>query len=86
MMLTGVIPGLGGPELLILLALGVMFFGRKLPDLGRSIGSTVTQFRRGLAGVEDEIRTDPVAVTAPPRVTPSPKPSFEGAPRSRSEP
>ena len=28
--------GLGGPEILLLVVLGVLLFGRKLPEVGRS--------------------------------------------------
>ena len=43
-------PSLGGAELLILLAIILLFFGAKrVPQLGRSLGSGVRQFRQGLA-------------------------------------
>jgi len=32
--------GLGGQEMLLLLVLGVLLFGRKLPEIGRSLGKT----------------------------------------------
>jgi sec-independent protein translocase protein TatA len=44
------LPSLGGAELLILLAIILLFFGAKrVPQLGRSLGSGVRQFRQGLA-------------------------------------
>ena len=43
-------PSLGGAELLVLLAIILLFFGAKrVPKLGRSLGSGVRQFRQGLA-------------------------------------
>ena len=43
---------LGGPELLIvLLVLLLLFGGRKLPELARSVGQAKREFHRG--GVED---------------------------------
>ena len=48
-MIPGV-PSLGGAELLILLAIVLLFFGAKrVPQLGRSLGSGVRQFRQGLS-------------------------------------
>jgi sec-independent protein translocase protein TatA len=48
-MIPGV-PSLGGAELLILLAIILLFFGaRRVPQLGRSLGSGVRQFRQGLS-------------------------------------
>ena len=43
---------MGGLELLIVLAIILLFFGaRRLPELGRSLGKTKQEFRK--AGVED---------------------------------
>ena len=44
----------GGPELLwILLAILLLFGGRKLPELARAMGTSITQFKKGLKE-EDE--------------------------------
>ncbi|MFT5154708.1 MAG: sec-independent protein translocase protein TatA, partial [Planctomycetota bacterium] len=44
----------GGPEMLwILLALVLLFGGRKLPELARAMGSSITQFKKGLKEPED---------------------------------
>jgi len=46
---------MGGLELIILLALVLLFFGAKrLPQLGRSLGSGMREFRKGATGVGDE--------------------------------
>ncbi|WP_410765168.1 twin-arginine translocase TatA/TatE family subunit [Haloferax sp. DFSO60] len=51
-------PGLpGGPELLIVLLIVVLLFGaNKLPQLARSTGQAMGEFRRGREEIEDELK------------------------------
>src|SRR5207253_945572 len=46
---------LGAQELILLLIILVLLFGRKLPELGRYLGKGIVEFRKGIRGVEDEI-------------------------------
>lgn len=48
--------GIGPPELLLILAIVLVLFGaKKLPDLARGIGKSVTSFKTGLnEGAEEE--------------------------------
>lgn len=86
--------GLGGQEILLLLVLGVLLFGRKLPDIGRSLGKTVVEVKKGLKGIEDEVSEpsaprqsiEPEPIKAPTRVTPVSAPKFEDAPAPSSAP
>jgi len=48
---------IGPAEMAVLLGLGVLLFGRKLPDIGRSLGKTIVEFKKGFNGLEDEIST-----------------------------
>lgn len=49
---------IGGPELLIVLAIAVLLFGAsKLPDLARSSGLAMGEFRKGRESVEAKLRT-----------------------------
>ncbi|MEM7756346.1 MAG: twin-arginine translocase TatA/TatE family subunit [Planctomycetota bacterium] len=47
--------GLGHWELLIVLAIGLLLFGKRLPDVGRSLGRSIVEFKRGVKGIQDEI-------------------------------
>ncbi len=49
--------GLGTWELIVILALGLLLFGRRLPDVGRSLGKGIIEFKKGLKGIEDEVDT-----------------------------
>ena len=79
--------GLGGQEILLLLVLGVLLFGRKLPELGRSVGKTFVEFKKGVKGLEDEVESaggnsprvtavEPEPVRPPQRLTSS-APKFQ---------
>jgi sec-independent protein translocase protein TatA len=70
--------GLGGTEMFILLILGVLLFGKKLPEVGRSLGKGLVEFKKGLSGIEDEVTGSLRSGSPPPprssknRPTPSP--------------
>lgn len=49
--------GFSGWELGVLLVLGLLIFGRRLPELGRSVGKTIVEFKKGLAGIESDVNS-----------------------------
>jgi sec-independent protein translocase protein TatA len=53
-------------EILIILGLGVLFYGKRLPEVGRYLGKGIVEFKKGMKGFEDEIE----GVSAPPRHEP----------------
>ena len=60
---------LGFPELVIIFVVALLVFGpRKLPDLGRSLGKSLAEFKRASnelrSTLDDEIRADERKVTA----------------------
>jgi len=44
-----------GTELIIIAVIGLLLFGRKLPEIGRSLGRGIVEFKKGLKGIEDEV-------------------------------
>lgn len=54
-----IIPGLpGGPEVFVILIVGLVLFGGRLPEVGKSIGRSIVEFRKGLRGLKDEVGLD----------------------------
>jgi sec-independent protein translocase protein TatA len=43
------------PELLIIAFIGLLIFGKRLPEVGRSLGKGIVEFKKGLRGIEDEV-------------------------------
>jgi len=49
------LPGLGVPELLLLIVLALIIFGPgKLPDVGRSVGRAINEFKRASTEISRE--------------------------------
>ncbi|MEN8148488.1 MAG: twin-arginine translocase TatA/TatE family subunit [Planctomycetota bacterium] len=44
---------IGMGELLLVLIVALLIFGGRLPEVGRSLGKGLTEFKKGLSGVKD---------------------------------
>ena len=44
----------GGPEVIVIGLAMILLFGNRLPGVMRSLGKSVTEFKKGVAGIEDE--------------------------------
>lgn len=49
---------IGPIELGIILVIALLIFGRRLPEVGRSLGKGIVEFKRGLKGVGEEVETE----------------------------
>ena len=49
------LPQLGPLEILIVMGVAVLLFGKRLPEVGRSLGRGILEFKKGLNGVADEL-------------------------------
>jgi sec-independent protein translocase protein TatA len=65
---------LGGQEMVILLIIGVLLFGRKLPEVGRYLGKGIVEFKKGIKGLEDNVEDTPVARPQEPPALEQPRP------------
>jgi len=90
---------IGMPELIVILVIALIIFGpRKLPELGRSLGKSINEFKKAsnelVSSFEEEVRVDqqrtaaaattPPAFTPPPAVPPVPAPAPADATVSRT--
>lgn len=48
-------PGL--PELVIFGTIALLLFGKRLPEVARSLGKGIVEFKKGVRGIEDEVST-----------------------------
>ena len=47
---------IGGTELLVVMIVVFIFFGpKKLPEIGKSLGKGIGEFRRAMRGIQDDI-------------------------------
>jgi sec-independent protein translocase protein TatA len=59
--------GIGAQEiLLILLVLLLLFGARKIPEIARGLGTSVSEFKKGLREVDEEIKKEEPERREPP--------------------
>lgn len=60
-------------HLLVIGVVALLLFGKRLPEVGRSLGRGISEFRKGLRDVSDEIQREepppPQKLTPPPADT-----------------
>lgn len=49
--------GIGPMELAIILIVALLIFGKRLPEVGKSVGKSIVEFKKGLKDVEKDIDT-----------------------------
>lgn len=49
--------GLSPVELIVIGSIAVLLFGSRLPSVARSMGKSVTEFKKGLRGIETELES-----------------------------
>lgn len=68
-MFTHLALGMPGPfEWILIAGLGLLLFGKRLPEVGKSLGRSIVEFKKGLKGIEDEVEeaSKPRKLDAPP--------------------
>ncbi len=69
---------IGGPEILLILVIALLVFGpKKIPELSRTIGRGVAEFRRATNDFKATLEREVSAADLEVEETPAPKPAQE---------
>lgn len=79
-------PFFGSPgfaEMMIIGVIALLLFGKRLPEVARSLGKGIVEFKKGVRGIEDEVdsATYNTASTAAPRPAAEDEPIESSAPK-----
>lgn len=58
--------GVGPYELLVVGVIALLLFGKRLPEVARSLGKGIVEFKKGMSGIEDEIKGASSSSYSPP--------------------
>jgi sec-independent protein translocase protein TatA len=47
----------GGAEWIVIGLIALLIFGRRLPDVARSVGKSIVEFKKGIRDVKDDVET-----------------------------
>jgi len=53
--MPGILAWFGGWEIALVLVIALLLFGTRLPKVARSLGQGVTEFKKGIKGIEDDV-------------------------------
>ena len=53
--MPGILAWFGGWEMVLVLVIALLLFGTRLPKVARSLGQGVTEFKKGIKGIEDDV-------------------------------
>lgn len=58
------LPSLSMPEMLVIMMVAVLLFGKRLPEVGKSLGRSLVEFKKGLRGFEEGFQSSTTSLTS----------------------
>lgn len=71
------IGSLGPAEMLFVGIIALLLFGKKLPEVARSMGKSLTEFKKGMSGIEENISSSSYSSSSHESSAPRPTPKDE---------
>lgn len=97
----GFFQSIGWMEMAVIMVLLLLLFGRRLPEVGKSLGRGIVEFKKGVKGIDDDVERQssqpspspwqqqqaqlPPAQTAPPMPPPQQNPTGQPSTVSRAD-
>ena len=53
--MPGILAWFGTWEIVLVLVIALLLFGTRLPKVARSLGQGITEFKKGVKGIEDDV-------------------------------
>jgi sec-independent protein translocase protein TatA len=78
--------GVSSWEMMFLAVIALLLFGKNLPQVARSLGKGMMEFKKGLAGIDEEIYAATSRATSAPQSRPLPSEEREEATAPKFEP
>jgi sec-independent protein translocase protein TatA len=79
------VPNIGPMEIMIVLVIALVVFGpKRLPELGKSVGKGIREFRGSVSGEHSDAEETPLTVEQPPVVAHAPATKTDSAANSRA--
>lgn len=78
--------GVSSWEMMVLFVIALLLFGKNLPQVARSLGKGMMEFKKGLAGIDEEIYSASSRPASPPQSRPLPIDEREEATAPKFDP
>lgn len=65
--------GIGPMEMIIFGVIALLLFGKRLPEVARSLGKGIVEFKKGVRGIEDEMDDSLTRRSSQPQSRPIPE-------------